>query len=104
MGPAKLRFEFEGIVWIHRNPAANYFVTLPVPMSEEILDVIGNSLNPWGTVPVRVTSGDFNWESSMFPRKERKCYDLPLNARIRKKFQIEDGQVIAFTIEIDLPF
>ena len=101
-GPT-LRFTFEGEVWFYKNPNAVYFVSLPKEMSAKILDVIGISLNPWGTVPVDATIGDFTWYSSMFPRPDRGCYDLPLNARVRKRLGLHEGDVISVTIDIPLP-
>ena len=101
--PGVLTYRFEGEVWFYHNPNAVYFVSLPVEMSAEILDVIGLSLNPWGTVPVEATIGDFTWESSMFPRKERECYDLPLKAKVRKRLGIGEGDIVSVTIEIPLP-
>jgi hypothetical protein len=103
MGPARLRFQFQSEVWFYRNPNAVFFVSLPGDMSAEILDVVGTSLNPWGTVPVTVTVGDFTWESSMFPRKDRNCYDLPLNAKVRKRTGLEAGDFVDVTIEIPIP-
>ena len=102
-GPATLQYEFEAEVWFYSNPGKQWFVSLPGEMSAEILDLIGNSLNPWGTVPVTVTANDFTWESSMFPRKERNCYDLPLNAKVRKRLGLEAGYRLAVTIEVPLP-
>ncbi len=102
-GPGKLRFQFENEVWFYTNPGAQYFVSLPGEMSAEILDLVGQSLNPWGTVPVDATIGEFTWASSMFPRKERQCYDLPLNARVRKRLGLQAGTVISVTIDIPLP-
>jgi hypothetical protein len=102
-GPAKLRFQFEGEVWCYKNPGLVYFVSLPGEMSAEILDLVGQSLNPWGTVPIDATIGDFTWASSMFPRKERNCYDLPLNARVRKRVGLESGNIISVTIDVPLP-
>lgn len=101
-GPSSLRFEFEGDVWFYTNPNAVYFVSLPSEMSEQILDLVGQSLNPWGTVPVDATIGDFTWPSSMFPRKDRKCYDLPLNARVRKRIGLHAGDNISVTVAITL--
>ncbi|HYI24003.1 MAG TPA: DUF1905 domain-containing protein, partial [Thermomicrobiales bacterium] len=69
---------------------------------EEILDLVGTSLNPWGTVPVRVTANGHRWESSMFPRKDRNCYDLPLNAQIRKRLGVARDMRLAFVIEIEV--
>lgn len=102
-GATTLRLQFEGEVWFYTNPGAQYFVSLPGEMSADILDLVGQSLNPWGTVPVEATIGGFSWASSMFPRKERKCYDLPLNAKVRKRAGLQAGNIIAVTIEIPLP-
>lgn len=103
IGPARVRFEFAGEVWFYRNPNAVYFVSLPGELSADILDLVGTSLNPWGTVPVVATVGDVTWASSMFPRKDRQCYDLPLNTRVRKRTGLQDGDVVSVTIEIGLP-
>ncbi len=99
-----LNFRFEGTIWSEKNPNEVFFVTLPKEMSEDILDLVGIRLNPWGTVPVTATIGDFSWESSMFPRPDRGEYDLPLNARVRKRLSLEKGQSISVSIEIVLPF
>ena len=101
-GATKLRLQFEGEVWFYNNPGAQYFVSIPGEMSADILDLVGQSLNPWGTVPVEATIGDFTWESSMFPRKDRKCYDLPLNAKVRKRASLQAGNIISVTIDIPL--
>ena len=102
-GAPVLRFQFEGEVWMYRNPATLYFISLPKEMSDDILDLVGTSLNPWGTVPVDVTIGDVTWASSMFPRKDRGCYDLPLNARARRRTGLDAGAIVNVTIEIPLP-
>ena len=102
-GPGKLRFRFEGEVWFYNNPGAVYFVSLPKEMSAEILDLVGASLNPWGTVPVDATVGDYTWYSSMFPRKDRRCYDLPLNGKTRKHTGLKEGDMVTVTIDIPLP-
>jgi hypothetical protein len=39
----------------------------------------------------------------MFPRKDRACYDLPLNARVRKRLGIQAGDVVSVTIAIPFP-
>ena len=100
---AGLRYEFEGEVWFYTNPNAVYFVSLPPEISADILDLVGTSLNPWGTVPVDATIRGFTWESSMFPRKDRGCYDLPLNARVRNRIGLRAGDVVAVSVEIPFP-
>ena len=100
--PTTVRFQFEGEVWFYRNPNAVYFVSLPTEMSADILDLVGISLNPWGTVPVTATIDGFSWTSSMFPRPDRKCYDLPLNAKVRKRLKLEADQVISVMLAIPI--
>jgi len=102
MDAAKLRYRFDGEVWVSGDKVRLWFVTLPKEMSEEILDVVGNSLNPWGTVPVAATVDDFAWDSAMFPRKDCGVYDLPLNATVRRRLKLAEGQRIAVTIDIDI--
>ncbi|MGC4190543.1 MAG: DUF1905 domain-containing protein [Thermomicrobiales bacterium] len=102
MDAAKLRYIFEGEVWVTGEKVRLWFVSLPNGISEEILDVVGVSLNPWGTVPVEATVDDFTWESAMFPRKDRGCYDLPLNAKVRQHLKPEEGQRLAITVDIDI--
>lgn len=101
MESAKLRYQFVGEVWVTGTRARLWFVSLPKEMSADILDVVGVSLNPWGTVPVDATVDDFTWTSWMFPRKVRGCYDLPLNAKVRQRLQVEEGERLAVTIDID---
>ncbi len=103
METSKVRFQFEGEVWFYRNPNAVYFVSLPADLSSDILDLVGTSLNPWGTVPLHATINNVTFYTSMFPRKDRGCYDLPLNARVRKRLQVQDGDTVAVQIEIDAP-
>ncbi|MGB3329752.1 MAG: DUF1905 domain-containing protein [Thermomicrobiales bacterium] len=102
MESATLRYQFSGEVWVTGERVRLWFVSLPKAMSEDILDVVGVSLNPWGTVPVVATVGAFTWDSSMFPRKDRGCYDLPLNAKVRQRLQLGEGQRLDVTIDIDL--
>jgi hypothetical protein len=102
-GAAGLHYEFDGEVWYYNNPNAVYFVSLPPEMSADILELVGTSLNPWGTVPVDATIGGVTFASSMFPRKDRGCYDLPLNARVRKRLGIQAGEVVSVTIAIPFP-
>src|SRR5215207_7562056 len=102
-GAAGLHYVFEGEVWFYNNPNAVYFVSLPPEISADILDLVGTSLNPWGTVPVDAIIDDFAFYTSMFPRKDRGCYDLPLNGKVRKRLQLNDGDMVTVTIEIDAP-
>jgi hypothetical protein len=54
-------------------------------------------------VPVDATIDDFAFYTSMFPRKDRECYDLPLNGKVRKRLRLDAGDMVTVTIEIDAP-
>lgn len=103
--PGTIRYRFTGEVWFTHNPqrASIWFVSLPREMSAAIFDLVGNDLNPWGTVPVEVSVGDFTWKSAMFPRENGAWYDLPLNARVRKRLKLDVGNMLDVTIDIPLP-
>jgi hypothetical protein len=103
-GPARIQFQFTGIIWHYLNPNAVYFVSLPVDVSAEILALVGTSLNPWGTVPVDATIDGTTWFTSMFPRNDGAYYDLPLKGKIRSKLGLVDGQLVAVSISIELPW
>ena len=102
--PGTVAFNFEGTVWHYRNPNTVYFVSLPEDISADILALVGTSLNPWGTVPVDATIDGFTWYTSMFPRDNGRYYDLPLKLKILSKLGLLDGQAIAISIAIRLPW
>jgi hypothetical protein len=93
-------FEFVGTVWHDRNPNMVYFVSLPEPLSAEILALVGTSLNPWGTVPVNATIDDVTWYTSMFPRDRGRYYDLPLKLKIMNQLGLVDDQPVEVRIAI----
>ena len=69
---------------------------------EGFIDDVVLSVHRLSRVPVVATVGAFTWDSSMFPRKDRGCYDLPLNAKVRQRLQLGEGQRLDVTIDIDL--
>ena len=103
-GAPTLTYRFDATIWSYKNPNEVFFVSLPTEMSSAILDLVGISLNPWGTVPVDATINGFTWYSSMFPRPDRGVYDLPLNAKVRKKLKLTGGMPVSVDIAITLTF
>ena len=100
----RVEFGFTGRVWHYQNPNTVYFVSLPDEVSAAILELVGTSLNPWGTVPVDATIGSITWFTSMFPRQNGRYYDLPLKLKIMSRLGLVDGQEIAVGIAISLPW
>ena len=103
-GAPILTYRFDGTIWSYKNPNEVFFVSLPTEMSAAILDLVGISLNPWGTIPVDATINGVTWYTSMFPRPDRGVYDLPLNAKVRKKLRLTGGMHVTVDIAITLPF
>ena len=103
-GAPTLAYRFDATIWSYTNRNEVFFVSLPTEMSAAILDLVGISLNPWGTVPVDATINGFTWYSSMFPRPDRGVYDLPINAKVRKNLGLTGGMHVTVDIAITLPF
>ncbi len=102
--PGTVEFSFEGTVWYYKNPNTVYFVSVPEPVSADILALVGTSLNPWGTVPVDATVHCVNWNTSMFPRGGGRHYDLPIKLKILSKLGLADRQTIHVRLSIKLPW
>lgn len=97
-----ITFEFENDVW-HYNTAKGswHFITLPVSLSKEIKNIIGDQTKGWGSIPVDVCVGNTKWNTSIFPDKKLNSYVLPLKASVRKSEKISDKQVIQVEITIE---
>ena len=54
--------------------------------------------------PVNATIGDVTWYTAMFPRNDGRYYDLPLKLKIMSRLGLVDGQRIAVSIAIELPW
>jgi hypothetical protein len=102
--PGTVEFSFEGTVWHYKNPNTVYFVSVPEPVSADILALVGTSLNPWGTVPIDATVHGVTWYTSMFPRDGGRYYDLPLKLKILSALELVDGQTIDVRLSIKLPW
>lgn len=79
-----------------------HFVTLPKKRSAEIKTRFGGRAHGWGSLPVIATIGETSWETSIFPDKKSDAYVLPLKAAVRKKENLEAGDTIAMTLEIQV--
>ncbi len=87
-------------VWLYPGMAAWHFVTLPVKQSDEIKEIYGGLKKGWGSLPVKVTIGKTTWKTSIFPDKKAGAYLLPLKTEVRKKEKIQEGDIVALTLEL----
>ena len=84
--------EFSGDVFEWRGPAPFYYVAVPQPDSDDIREEAPMLTYGWGVIPARVTIGDTEWTTSLFPKDGR--YLVPLKDRIRKAEGIDLGDVV----------
>lgn len=81
-------YEFSAKMWLwHGGKAAWSFISLPQNISDEIyfaskLRAMGRARG-FGSVKVRATIGNSEWETSIFPSNESKCYILPVKKTVR---------------------
>ncbi len=86
-------------VWLYPGDMANWhFVTLTKKVGQEIKEKRGKSARGFGSLPVEVSIGKTVWKTSIFPDKRVGSYLLPLKAQVRKKEDIEAGDLVKFSI------
>jgi hypothetical protein len=92
--------EFSGDVWYWRGPSPYHFVTVPAEESEYLQDVARDVTYGWGMIPVRVRTGDTEWQTSLFPKDGR--YLVPLKDAVRRAEQIDRGDVVRLGLSVSV--
>lgn len=98
----KKSFSFRAKVWLYPGLAGWHFVTVPKKISTTIKETMKGKTKGWGSVPVSVQVGKTVWKTSIFSEKTSGCYLLPLKAQVRKKEEIEEGDLVEIMLKIDL--
>lgn len=89
-------------VWLYSgDKAAWHFLTLPKVTAKKLKAASKQPRRGWGSIPVIVTIGKSQWKTSVFPESKSESFILPIKAKVRKSENIEHGDTIAFTLEID---
>ena len=96
--PVGLRLTFSGPVVEWRGPAPYHFVQVPPEECEEIGEVAPEVTYGWGMIPVRVTLGDSEWETALWPREGG--YVVPLKDWVREAEGVDLGQVVEVTLDV----
>lgn len=87
-------------LWLYPGKAGWTFLTLPAKESAIIKERFRGHARGWGSLPVSVTIGNTQWETSIFPDKKTHAFLLPVKAEVRKKEGVEIGKMITYTIEV----
>lgn len=95
-----MQFEFSGEVWYWRGPAPFFFVTVPEAESAIIKSISNAVTYGWGVIPVKVTIGDTEFKTSLFPKDSQ--YLVPIKASVRKVELIETGDQISIKLAVQI--
>lgn len=94
-------YEFTAEVWVFGGKATWYFVTLPYDVADEIEAATDGSSRAFASKRVRVTVGATAWETSIFASKRKASYLLPLKADVRRKEELDEGDVVTVRLEVE---
>jgi hypothetical protein len=95
----KVTYDLRGKAWRYAGQAAWVFVTLPKRQAGEIRELFAG-LSRGASLPAVVTVGKTTWKTSIFTEKASDSYVLPLKAEVRKAEGIEDGDTVAYRLEV----
>jgi hypothetical protein len=92
----------EKVYLYNASKASWHFVNVSKNKSKEIKKLFGGMAGGWGALPVIVTVGKTRWKTSVFPDSKKGVYILPLKAEVRKKENFCHGNILKYSIEINI--
>lgn len=98
--PTPKVYTFKSNIIVYPGMGGWRFLALPTKEAKEIKGAFGKMAKGWGSLPVSVTIGKTNWETSIFPDKKSGTYLLPLKAAVRKAEGIADDDTIRFRLTL----
>ncbi|MGC6534374.1 MAG: DUF1905 domain-containing protein [Parvibaculales bacterium] len=88
-----LEYKFEGDVWLWSGKKTDWwFITLPKEMSDHARFFTAHVQRGFKSLNVDAQIGGSQWQTSMFPSKERQAYLLPIKKAVRDAEGIEVGK------------
>lgn len=87
-------------VWRWKPDAAWHFARVPKTLGVQIRARSTSSKRGWGSVPVKITVGDTEWETSLFPEGKSGTFIFAIKASVRKAEGIEEGSNITAQIVV----
>lgn len=97
-----MEYAFRAPLWIYAGQAAWHFVTLPQDISSEIKEIYGSNAAGFGSIKVKVTIGETNITTSIFPDKKSGCYFLPVKKQVRVAENLSADQLVAVKLTISI--
>ena len=73
---------------------------LPLKPAALIKARFGSTARGWGSIRVRITVGDTEWDTSLFPDKKSKTYLFAIKAAVRKAEDLSHGDPFTARLRI----
>ena len=89
-------FEAEVFPWDEEGPSWR-FARVPGDVAD---DLRMGERGGFGSVKVHATIGETTWATSVFPEKVTKSFLLPVKKSVRTAEGIDDGDVVAITLQL----
>lgn len=96
----ELQYKIESKIWLYQGNGAWHFVTISKEISDEIKYMFGEVRRGWGSIRVQVRIGTTTWNTSIFPDKKEGAYLLPLKSEVRKKENLNAGDVCKLVLTV----
>jgi hypothetical protein len=94
-------YELRAEVWVHPGKGGWHFVTLPAELADEIRARHGRDHRAFGSLRVRASIGSSTWSTSLFADAKSSSYALPIKADVRRREQLEPGDVATVRLDVD---
>ena len=95
-----MEMEFSGEIWFWKGPSPFHFVTVPEDFCDALDATAGLVSYGWGMIPVRVTIGDTDWKTALWPKDGR--YIVPLKDAVRRAEDLEVGKTTSLRLFVDV--
>ena len=97
----KIEYQFNGTIWQYSTLKGScYFVSLPMEITEEIRENLKWQEEGWGRLKATAKINHTEWETAIWFDTKMKTYLLPLKADIRRKEDLEIGNIANLIIWI----
>ncbi len=95
-----IKYQLKEKIWLYPGKAGWYFITVPSSMTKEIDYFFSHQKKGWGSLPVKVSIGQTEWSTSLFPDKKSGSYLLPIKAEVRHKEKLRADTIIEVELEL----
>ncbi len=89
---------FAAPLWHWHGPAPHYFLRVPDDLAADLKAASRLVTYGWGMIPVTVQLGEWEYDTSLFPKDGG--YLVPIRADVRKAGGWQEGDEVAVMLEI----